>query len=188
MINTDNYFIELKNLKITETDINNLLKMVDELSDYWIKFEPDNKLENFDPRWKGDRYYNPNFDWGYWLKYPNILEHPQVKEIISRLPPNIVVKNCSVMKCPPWFHLKPHLDARNASFLIVLTPNASPVYFLDDNDNLILTHTYTYPTVINTHVTHGCNNLSAADRITFQLGIVQPWEDIVNILKSSDVA
>jgi hypothetical protein len=187
MINTDDYIIELKNLKITETDINNLHKMIDELSDYWITFKPDDTPDDFNPLWKGEEFYSSKFDWGCWLKYPNILEHLQVKEIISRLPSKLNIRNCSVMKTPPRFHLKPHRDPRNASFLIVLTPNASPVYFLDSDNNLILEHTYTCPTIINTHVTHGSNNQSNFDRITFQLGIVQPWEDIVKILKSSDL-
>jgi hypothetical protein len=188
MIDKDNYLIELKNLKITETDLNNLRNMVDELSDYWITFEPDNKPADFDPLWKGKEFYSPKFNWGCWLKYPNILEHPQVKEIISRLPSEINVRSCSVMKSSPGFHLKPHQDPRNGSFLIVLTPNASPVYFLESDDTLILEHEYTCPTVINTHVRHGSNNQSDSDRITFQLGIVQPWEDIVRILKSSGLA
>jgi hypothetical protein len=188
MINKDDYLIELKNVNITETDISNLLNMVNELSEYWIQYEPNVKPAGFDPLWKEAKYYDEKFDWGCWLKYPNILDHPQVKEIISRLPSDLVIKSCSVMKSPPWFHLTPHIDPRDASFLVVLTPNASPVYFLDDQSNLILEHTYTCPTVINTHIIHGSNNLSDFDRITFQLGIVQPWEEIVHILKSSGIA
>lgn len=188
MINRDNYLIELINFKITKDDVDNLLSMVNDLSEYWIQYEPDIKTEGFDPRWRDDKYYDPNFDWGCWLKYPNILQHPQVKEITSRLPSQLIIKSCSIMKSPPWFHLTPHLDPRNASLLIVLTPNASPVYFLENDGSMILEHSYTCPTVINTHILHGSNNLSDQDRITFQLGIVQPWEEIVQILKDSGLA
>lgn len=172
MINKDDYLIELPNLKIDQEDIDKLLEMVDELSEYWIEFQPDGE----------------NFDWGCWLKYPGILEHPLVKEWIGKLPSGLKITNSSVMKSRPWFVLAPHQDKRDASFMIVLTANASPVYFLNNQTGqVVLEHTYTCPTIINTHITHGLNNLSDFDRITFQIGITQPWEEIVQIMKSSEL-
>lgn len=173
MITKDDCLIELPNLKVYQRDIDALLKMVDELSEYWIEFQPDGK----------------NFDWGCWLKYPNILDHHLVKQWIDRLPAGLKITNSSVMKCRPWFNLAPHQDKRNASFMVVLTPNPSPVYFLDnESGELVLEHIYTCPTIINTHIMHGVNNLSEFDRTTFQIGITQPWEEIVQIIKSSELA
>jgi hypothetical protein len=183
MINRDDYLIELPNLKIDQQDIDKLVKMVDDLSEYWIEYVPDIKVPGY-PK-SGDTYYSPSFNWGCWLKYPGILEHPLVKEWIGRLPAGLNVTNSSVMKSKPWFELTPHQDKRDASFLIVLTPNPAPVYFLDGKDELVLEHTYACPTIINTHITHGVNNFSDFDRITFQLGITQPWEEVVKILKDS---
>jgi len=186
MINTDNYFIELPNLKVDQQDINDLLKMVDSLSQYWIEFDPDTNI--FSETKPKDIYHHPAFDWGCWLKYPDILNHPLVKKWISKLPSEIAVSNSSIMKSRPWFHLRPHRDKRDASFILALTPNPSPLYFLDENGSVVLEHVYTCPTVINTHTIHGTNNLSDRDRITFQLGIIQPWEEIVEILKRSELA
>jgi hypothetical protein len=174
VVNKDDYLIELPNLKINKKDIDKFLKMVDDLSEYWIEFQDDDK--------------NQNFNWGCWLKYESMLEYPLVKEWVNKLPFGLKISNSSVMKSKPWFILDPHKDKRNASFMIVLTPNPSPVYFLSDDGKLILEHTYTCPTVINTHVMHGVNNFSDFDRITFQIGITQPWEEIVQILKSSYLA
>lgn len=175
MTNTDQYFVELKNLKFTQTEIDNLLTMVDELSEYWIN-------------WEDNKEMDPIFNFGWWLKCPGLLNHPRVQEVVKKLPPDLAVTRCSVMKSAPWFHLTPHTDPRNGSFILPLTPNPSPIHFLDKDNNFLYEHTYTCPTVINAHVRHTTNNLSPHDRITFQLGIVQPWEDIVRILKESDLA
>lgn len=182
-MNKEDCLIELPNLKISQDDVDKLLKMADELAEYWIEVPREDK--NFDYRIHTG---------GAWLKYPGILEHPLVKEWIGKLPAGLKITNGSVMRHPPWFVLAPHQDIRDAVFMIMLTPNPAPIYFLDsqpDNlskGNLILEHTYTCPTIINAHVTHGVNNSSDFDRIAFQIAITQPWEEIVQIIKSSGLA
>lgn len=81
------------------------------------------------------------------------------------------------------FHIDPN---RTAVAMFPLTDNPSPISFVDKEDNLLYTHTYTCPTIINAKVRHGVPS-TETDRIFFQVNCYLPWNEVVEMYQSGNL-
>jgi hypothetical protein len=78
-------------------------------------------------------------------------------------------------------YLKPHSDThfRDAAIIIPITDN-SRIYWYDDDNNIIFNHTYICPTLINTTLLHGTEDIGI-ERHNIQISLFnknKDWEII----------
>ena len=91
-----------------------------------------------------------------------------------------------VYKYAQFFKIKgplpPHVDKRTCVFTIPLYGVDRPVYWFDDNNQVLEKYTYDGPSIINTSIKHGCME-NEGERVFFQIGgFSEPFEEIANLL------
>lgn len=78
--------------------------------------------------------------------------------------------------------LSPHIDKRSAAFTIPLRGVDTPVVWYDTDDNILGTHLYKGPTLIDTRTKHGAVD-NQEERLHFQIGgFTEPFSKIVENL------
>jgi hypothetical protein len=129
-----------------------------------------------------------------------MLSHKEDAEFEQLLPAGIksLLQRCTLENWTMFTILEPgkllhrHIDSplnkRNTVIIFPLSPeeNFPPTYF--DNGSgkeQVATFTNNLPALINTQVTHYLINTSAVRRVTFQIGFVEPIDQVIAMIKSN---
>jgi hypothetical protein len=125
----------------------------------------------------------------YWDKLSNddISKYTVVSELISRIFPQHRTGWVGFLRCPPNFHLHPHLDksARKCSFIFPLSPDdPAGISWTDGQHGKILAeYDYKSPAIINTELWHQVRN-DSRERINFQISILPLFNDTVELIQT----
>jgi hypothetical protein len=119
-----------------------------------------------------------------------VAEHPYIKFITSRINPVLLRESPATFVINnPGYRTLDHIDPlRNSVLMFPITPESpAPIFWKDQDDKVVYTHTYSCPTFINGKIKHGVQNDTRL-RIILQLSIIySTWDEIQELHNNNQI-
>lgn len=160
MINQNDYFIELDFLSY---DIKHINELANSLHNHWKEFSHPitGKLLGY-----------------HEIRHDEITAQANIEDIIKSLDLDFRTP-AFFTRLPPNFHLPAHIDpTRNAVLIFPMELDDSAPIYWEENNQIILSHTYRFPTLVNVKKMHGVKNNNKF-RNNLQITLNNTWEEIL---------